>query len=108
MEPSRCGRYVASPASQQRQELGSPGATAGDSVWVPHDRVSLQACMKMSCCSKDLKKEVDVLQTLQVSPPVSGLQKVVLDILRLSLSWLEETERLLRDVGIQLPSSDTG
>lgn len=64
--------------------------------------------MKMSCCSKDLKKEVDMLQNLQVSPPVSGLQKVVLDILRLSLSWLEETERLLRDVGIQLSSSDTG
>ncbi|XP_032158242.1 forkhead-associated domain-containing protein 1 isoform X2 [Mustela erminea] len=69
---------------------------------------SCQACMKMSCCSKDLKKEVDMLQNLQVSPPVSGLQKVVLDILRLSLSWLEETERLLRDVGIQLSSSDTG
>ncbi|XP_077927923.1 forkhead-associated domain-containing protein 1 [Halichoerus grypus] len=69
---------------------------------------SCQACMKMSCCSKDLKKEVDMLQTLQVSPPVSGLQKVVLDILRLSLSWLEETEHLLRDVGIQLSSSDTG
>ncbi|XP_045835158.1 forkhead-associated domain-containing protein 1 [Meles meles] len=69
---------------------------------------SCQACMKMSCCSKDLKKEVDTLQNLQVSPPVSGLQKVVLDILRLSLSWLEETERLLRDVGIQLSSSDTG
>ncbi|XP_027459762.2 forkhead-associated domain-containing protein 1 isoform X2 [Zalophus californianus] len=69
---------------------------------------SCQACMKMSCCSKDLKKEVDMLQTLQVSPPVSGLQKVVLDILRLSLSWLEETEHLLQDVGIQLSSSDTG
>ncbi|XP_044769748.1 forkhead-associated domain-containing protein 1 [Neomonachus schauinslandi] len=69
---------------------------------------SCQACMKMSCCSKDLKKEVDMLQTLQVSPPVSGLQKVVLDILRLSLSWLEETEHLLRDIGIQLSSSDTG
>uniref|UniRef100_A0A8C7AWK3 Forkhead associated phosphopeptide binding domain 1 n=1 Tax=Neovison vison TaxID=452646 RepID=A0A8C7AWK3_NEOVI len=66
-----------------------------------------QACMKMSCCSRDLKKEVDMLQNLQVSPPVLGLQKVVLDILRLSLSWLEETERLLRDVGIQLSSSDT-
>ncbi|XP_073759420.1 forkhead-associated domain-containing protein 1 isoform X1 [Callorhinus ursinus] len=69
---------------------------------------SCQACMKMSCCSKDLKKEVDMLQTLQVSPPVSGLQKVVLDILRLSLSWLEETEHLLQEVGIQLSSSDTG
>uniref|UniRef100_A0A8C0NN98 FHA domain-containing protein n=1 Tax=Canis lupus familiaris TaxID=9615 RepID=A0A8C0NN98_CANLF len=67
-----------------------------------------QACMKKSCGSKDLKKEVDLLQNLQVSPPVSGLQKVALDILRLSLSWLEETERLLRDVGIQLSSSDTG
>ncbi|CAK7320966.1 Forkhead-associated domain-containing protein 1 [Vulpes lagopus] len=67
-----------------------------------------QACMKKSCGSKDLRKEVDLLQNLQVSPPVSGLQKVALDILCLSLSWLEETERLLRDVGIQLSSSDTG
>ncbi|XP_049473992.1 forkhead-associated domain-containing protein 1 isoform X4 [Panthera uncia] len=67
-----------------------------------------QACMKMSCCSKDLKKEVDVLQSLQVSPPVSGLQEAALDILRLALSWLEDTERLLGDVGIQLSSSDAG
>uniref|UniRef100_F6XY42 Forkhead associated phosphopeptide binding domain 1 n=1 Tax=Macaca mulatta TaxID=9544 RepID=F6XY42_MACMU len=64
---------------------------------------SCQACMKMSCCH-DLKKEVDLLQHLQVSPPVSGLQKVVLDILRHALSWLEEVEQLLRDLGI-LPSS---
>ncbi|KAF5913925.1 hypothetical protein HPG69_011956 [Diceros bicornis minor] len=69
-----------------------------------HDKVEnivlhrpCQACMRMSCCSNDLKKEVDLLQDLQVSPPVSGLRKVVLDVLRLSLSWLEETERLLRD-----------
>uniref|UniRef100_A0A8C9IEA2 Forkhead associated phosphopeptide binding domain 1 n=1 Tax=Piliocolobus tephrosceles TaxID=591936 RepID=A0A8C9IEA2_9PRIM len=63
---------------------------------------SCQACMKMSCCH-DLKKEVDLLQHLQVSPPVSGLQKVVLDVLRHALSWLEEVEQLLRDLGI-LPS----
>ncbi|XP_029083774.1 forkhead-associated domain-containing protein 1 isoform X1 [Monodon monoceros] len=69
---------------------------------------SCQACMKMSCCSDDLKKEVDLLQRLQVSPPVSGLQKVALDILRLSLSWLEETEHLLHEVGIQFSSSDKG
>ncbi|XP_039084998.1 forkhead-associated domain-containing protein 1 isoform X1 [Hyaena hyaena] len=69
---------------------------------------SCQACMKMSCGSKDLKKEVDLLQSLQVSPPISGLQKAALDILRLSLTWLEDTERLLGDVGIQLSSSDTG
>uniref|UniRef100_A0A8C9CEX3 Forkhead associated phosphopeptide binding domain 1 n=1 Tax=Phocoena sinus TaxID=42100 RepID=A0A8C9CEX3_PHOSS len=67
---------------------------------------SCQACMKMSCCSNDLKKEVDLLQRLQVSPPVSGLQKVALDILRLSLSWLEETEHLLHELGIQFSSSD--
>ncbi|XP_007459390.1 PREDICTED: forkhead-associated domain-containing protein 1 [Lipotes vexillifer] len=67
---------------------------------------SCQACMKMSCCSNDLRKEVDLLQHLQVSPPVSGLQKVALDILRLSLSWLEETEHLLHEVGIQFSSSD--
>ncbi|XP_040843547.1 forkhead-associated domain-containing protein 1 [Ochotona curzoniae] len=67
-----------------------------------------QACMKASCCSSDLKKEVALLQQLQVSPPVSGLQKVTRDILGLSLSWLEETEQLLRDLGIQPPSSDKG
>lgn len=64
--------------------------------------------MKASCCSSDLKKEVALLQQLQVSPPVSGLQKVTRDILGLSLSWLEETEQLLRDLGIQPPSSDKG
>ncbi|XP_042638235.1 forkhead-associated domain-containing protein 1 [Orycteropus afer afer] len=69
---------------------------------------SCQACMKKPCCSHDLKKEVDLLQYLQVSPPVSGLQKVALDILNLSLSWLEDTERLLRNVGIQLSGSDKG
>uniref|UniRef100_A0A671ENV2 Forkhead associated phosphopeptide binding domain 1 n=1 Tax=Rhinolophus ferrumequinum TaxID=59479 RepID=A0A671ENV2_RHIFE len=67
---------------------------------------SCQACMKMSCCSDDLKKEIELLQYLPVSPPVSGLQKVALDILRLSQSWLEATEHVLRDVGIQLSSSD--
>ncbi|XP_069935360.1 forkhead-associated domain-containing protein 1 isoform X4 [Oryctolagus cuniculus] len=67
-----------------------------------------QACMKTSCRSSDLKKEVALLQQLQVSPPVSGLQKVTRDILGLSLSWLEETEQLLRDLGIQPPSSDQG
>ncbi|XP_062049843.1 forkhead-associated domain-containing protein 1 [Lepus europaeus] len=67
-----------------------------------------QACMKTSCRSSDLKKEVALLQQLQVSPPVSGLQKVTRDILGLSLSWLEETEQLLRDLGIQPPSSDKG
>lgn len=64
--------------------------------------------MKMSCCSNDLKKEIELLQYLPVSPPVSGLQKVALDILRLSQSWLEATEHVLRDVGIQLSSSDKG
>ncbi|KAL2773339.1 forkhead-associated domain-containing protein 1 isoform 1, partial [Daubentonia madagascariensis] len=67
---------------------------------------SCQACMKMSCCSSNLRKEVDLLQKLQVSPPVSGLQKVVLDVLSLALSWLEEMEQLLRDLGISLSSSD--
>ncbi|XP_055275235.1 forkhead-associated domain-containing protein 1 isoform X3 [Moschus berezovskii] len=67
-----------------------------------------QACMKTSCCSNDLRKEVSFLQHLQVSPPVSGLQKVSLDILHLSLSWLEETEHLLQDVGIQFSSSNKG
>ncbi|XP_063487877.1 forkhead-associated domain-containing protein 1 isoform X10 [Symphalangus syndactylus] len=69
---------------------------------------SCQACMKMSCRSRDLKKEVDLLQHLQVSPPVSGLQKVVLDVLRHALSWLEEVEQLLRDLGIPPSSPNKG
>ncbi|XP_036034525.1 forkhead-associated domain-containing protein 1 [Onychomys torridus] len=67
-----------------------------------------QACMRNSCSSSDLKKEVGLLQHLQLSPPVSGLQKAVLDVLRVSLSWLEETEQLLRDLSIQLSGSDKG
>ncbi|XP_058427124.1 forkhead-associated domain-containing protein 1 isoform X8 [Marmota monax] len=69
---------------------------------------SCQACLKMSCCSGDLKREVDLLQHLQMNPPVLGLQKVTVDILSHSLSWLEETEQLLKDLGIQLPSSEKG
>ncbi|XP_010608914.1 forkhead-associated domain-containing protein 1 isoform X2 [Fukomys damarensis] len=69
---------------------------------------SCQGCMKTSCCSRDLKREVDLLRGLRVSPPVSGLQKVTLDILSLSLSWLEGTEQLLGDVGLLLPGSDKG
>uniref|UniRef100_A0A8C9Q1H2 Forkhead associated phosphopeptide binding domain 1 n=1 Tax=Spermophilus dauricus TaxID=99837 RepID=A0A8C9Q1H2_SPEDA len=69
---------------------------------------SCQACLKMSCCSGDLKREVDLLQHLQMNPPVLGLQKVTLDILSHSVSWLEETEQLLKDLGIQLPSSEKG
>ncbi|XP_052572008.1 forkhead-associated domain-containing protein 1 isoform X2 [Peromyscus californicus insignis] len=67
-----------------------------------------QACMRDSCSSSDLKKEVGLLQHLQLSPPLSGLQRAVLDILRVSLSWLEETEQLLRDLSIQLSGSDKG
>ncbi|XP_039698085.1 forkhead-associated domain-containing protein 1 isoform X2 [Pteropus medius] len=69
---------------------------------------SCQDCMKASCCSNDLKKEMELLRRLQVGPPVSGLQKVALDILRLAQSWLEATERVLQEVGIQLSSSDKG
>nr|KAF6381976.1 forkhead associated phosphopeptide binding domain 1 [Pipistrellus kuhlii] len=74
-------------------------------------RASLDSCqarMKQSCCSSDLRKEVELLQALQVSPPVSGLQKAALDLVRLSQSWLEDAEGLLRDMGIQLPGSNKG
>ncbi|KAK2105985.1 Forkhead-associated domain-containing protein 1 [Saguinus oedipus] len=84
--------------SNSRQE-----ETTGDVEKLRTSLDSCQACM-MSCCGSDLKKEVNLLQHLQVSPPVSGLQKAVLDILRHALSWLEETEQLLRDLGIP-PSS---
>ncbi|XP_069333454.1 forkhead-associated domain-containing protein 1 [Eulemur rufifrons] len=69
---------------------------------------SCQACMKLSCRGSSLRKELDLLQKLQLSPPVSGLQKVSLDVLSLPLSWLEDTEQLLRDLGVPLPGSDKG
>ncbi|XP_055467422.1 forkhead-associated domain-containing protein 1 [Psammomys obesus] len=67
-----------------------------------------QACMRESCRGSDLKKQVGLLQHLKLSPPVSELQKAVLDILKVSLSWLEETEQLLVDLNIQLSGSDKG
>ncbi|XP_076789921.1 forkhead-associated domain-containing protein 1 isoform X6 [Arvicanthis niloticus] len=67
-----------------------------------------QACMRDNCSSVDLKKEVELLQHLQVSPPVSGLQKTALNILRVSLSWLEETEQLLGDLNIEVSDADKG
>nr|XP_021524069.1 forkhead-associated domain-containing protein 1 [Aotus nancymaae] len=88
--------------SNSRQEV-----TAGNVEKLRTSLDSCQACMT-SCCGSDLKKEVDLLQHLQVSPPVSGLQKAVLDILRHALSWLEETEQLLWDLGISPSSTDKG
>ncbi|XP_052033931.1 forkhead-associated domain-containing protein 1 [Apodemus sylvaticus] len=67
-----------------------------------------QACMRDSCSSFDLRKEVELLQHLQLGPPVSGLQKAVLGILRVSLSWLEEAEQLLGDLNIEVLDSDKG
>ncbi|XP_051027610.1 LOW QUALITY PROTEIN: forkhead-associated domain-containing protein 1 [Acomys russatus] len=67
-----------------------------------------QARMRDSCSGSDLKKQLEILQHLKLSPPVSELQKAVLDILRVSLSWLEETEQLLQDLNIQLSGSDKG
>lgn len=64
--------------------------------------------MRESCRGSDLKKQVGLLQHLKLSPPVSELQKTVLDILKVSLSWLEETEQLLVDLNIQLSGSDKG
>uniref|UniRef100_A0A8C6QE78 Forkhead-associated phosphopeptide binding domain 1 n=1 Tax=Nannospalax galili TaxID=1026970 RepID=A0A8C6QE78_NANGA len=69
---------------------------------------SCQACMKKPCGSGDLKREVERLQLLQLSPPMSGLQKATLDILSVSLSWLEETEQLLGDLSIHLSGADKG
>uniref|UniRef100_A0A8C2VMB1 Forkhead associated phosphopeptide binding domain 1 n=1 Tax=Chinchilla lanigera TaxID=34839 RepID=A0A8C2VMB1_CHILA len=69
---------------------------------------SCQDCMRTSCCSRDLKREVDLLQGLQVSSPMSGLQKAMVDLLSLSMAWLEGMEQLFGDLGLQLSSSDKG
>ncbi|XP_069893994.1 forkhead-associated domain-containing protein 1 isoform X2 [Dipodomys merriami] len=69
---------------------------------------SCQACMKKSCRSSDLRRELDLLRRLDMRPPVSGLHKISLDVLSLSVSWVEEVEKLLGDMGIQLSDTDKG
>ncbi|XP_012877675.1 PREDICTED: forkhead-associated domain-containing protein 1 [Dipodomys ordii] len=69
---------------------------------------SCQACMKRSCRSSDLRRELDLLRCLDMRPPVSGLHKISLDVLSLSVSWVEEVEKLLSDMGIQLSDTDKG
>ncbi|KAM4871600.1 forkhead-associated domain-containing protein 1 isoform 2-T2 [Thomomys bottae] len=69
---------------------------------------SCQACMKRCCRSSDLRRELDLLRRLDLRSPVSGLHKASLDMVSLSMSWVEEVEKLLEDLGIQLSDSDKG
>ncbi|KAM9034676.1 forkhead-associated domain-containing protein 1 [Sarcophilus harrisii] len=67
-----------------------------------------QICLRLSCCSNDLKKQLNHLQKFSVDASVMWLHKVIVEILQVVVFWVEKFEHLLKDVGIELSHSDKG
>ncbi|XP_074158669.1 forkhead-associated domain-containing protein 1 [Sminthopsis crassicaudata] len=67
-----------------------------------------QICLRLSCCSNDLKKQLSHLQKFSVDASVTWLHKAIVEILQVVVFWVEKFEHLLKDVGIELSHSDKG
>ncbi|XP_051844461.1 forkhead-associated domain-containing protein 1-like isoform X2 [Antechinus flavipes] len=67
-----------------------------------------QICLRLSCCSNDLRKQLIHLQKFSVDASVMWLHKVIVEILQVVVLWVEKFEHLLKDVGIELSHSDKG
>ncbi|XP_043852487.1 forkhead-associated domain-containing protein 1 [Dromiciops gliroides] len=67
-----------------------------------------QTCLRLSCCSNDLRKRLLDLQNLPVDASVAWLHKAIVEILQMVACWVEKFEQLLMDVGIELSLSDKG
>ncbi|XP_042300576.1 forkhead-associated domain-containing protein 1-like [Sceloporus undulatus] len=59
-------------------------------------------------CSNSLRKELSGLQNTFLVPPVSDVQAAVAKILDTLLNWVDATEGLLRDVGLDVSDSEKG
>ncbi|XP_042335748.1 forkhead-associated domain-containing protein 1 isoform X2 [Sceloporus undulatus] len=59
-------------------------------------------------CSNSLRKEISGLQNTFLVPPVSDVQAAVAKILDTLLNWVDATEGLLRDVGLDGSGSGKG
>uniref|UniRef100_A0A8D2KWJ0 Uncharacterized protein n=1 Tax=Varanus komodoensis TaxID=61221 RepID=A0A8D2KWJ0_VARKO len=67
-----------------------------------------QDFLKTSYCSSSLREEMCHLQALCLSPPASGVQASVCEVLCSLLRWVDAVERLLQDVGIDASDSEKG
>nr|XP_020829005.1 forkhead-associated domain-containing protein 1 isoform X1 [Phascolarctos cinereus] len=67
-----------------------------------------QTCLRLSCCGNDLRKQLGDFENLSVDASVLWLHKALVDILQRVVCWVEEFEKLLNNVGIQLSDSDKG
>ncbi|XP_075376430.1 forkhead-associated domain-containing protein 1 [Mycteria americana] len=68
----------------------------------------LQACLRSSCSSDSLRGELGRLEAACLDPSVSAMGMAVVEMARVPLSWLEDAERLLASVGIDLRASGKG
>ncbi|KAM6108898.1 forkhead-associated domain-containing protein 1 [Pterocles gutturalis] len=68
----------------------------------------LQVCLRSSCSSDSLQEELGRLGAAFLGPPVSAIAAAVLEVARVPLSWLEDVERLLASVGMDLSASRKG
>ncbi|XP_072465045.1 forkhead-associated domain-containing protein 1 isoform X2 [Notamacropus eugenii] len=67
-----------------------------------------QICLRLSCCSNDLRKQLTDLQNLPVNASMTWLHKAIGEILQMVVCWVEKFEQLLENVGIELSHSDKG
>ncbi|XP_010183402.1 PREDICTED: forkhead-associated domain-containing protein 1 [Mesitornis unicolor] len=68
----------------------------------------LQMCLRSSCSSASLRGELERLEALGLGPVVAAIVAVVVETLRMVLSWLEDAEQLLASAGMDLDTSSKG
>ncbi|XP_059685828.1 forkhead-associated domain-containing protein 1 [Gavia stellata] len=68
----------------------------------------LQVCLRSSCSSDSLRGELARLEAVCLDPSVSAIGAAVVEMARVPLSWLEDTERLLASAGMDLHASSKG
>ncbi|KAM6240969.1 forkhead-associated domain-containing protein 1 [Porphyrio hochstetteri] len=68
----------------------------------------LQACLGSSCSSHSLREELGRLEAMCLDPSISAIAAAVLEVARIPLSWLEDTEKLLAGAGMDSHASGKG
>uniref|UniRef100_A0A8D0BW25 Forkhead associated phosphopeptide binding domain 1 n=1 Tax=Salvator merianae TaxID=96440 RepID=A0A8D0BW25_SALMN len=67
-----------------------------------------QDFLKTSYCGNRLRQEICNLQNLCLIPPVSGVKSSIVQILCSLLSWVDEVECLLQNVGLDTSGPEKG
>ncbi|XP_059572311.1 forkhead-associated domain-containing protein 1 isoform X2 [Alligator mississippiensis] len=90
------------------EEMRSKDAQHASADVLKKSLEEIQAFLKTSYCSHSLKSEICKLQELSIDTSVLWVHTPVIAILNGLLSWVEGTELLLQDVGIDASHSDKG